>query len=434
MKSVIRERLLYLFHIFIIMAAVVSCAPPEKKVFTSYTVPGVAGVNVEDIQNIVIEKPKLTMTNKDAAQVFGIYLSEKLNSSIYKEQYLAVADCLCGDKKGEGRLKERLKGNNWHGYSELHAGRVARAKMLVSADIIFKEEKGADNITTEVHTTPYVVLGKKDKDGNTQSEPKKDKKGNIEQVVDKHQTKVDFVKYDLSGTVHFKMTSPKGEQLYNKSYPVKLVRKVGGNSATISGYPTYLELAAELLQPAVEKVVKDISPHKETRELKINENGDKSAVVLMKATAFLDAKEVLEQAIKKNETTAQEKTKQIEEAFEKDKKRIEETVKAEKEREEAVKRITAEKTAKIKEAGRILSPDYENFGILREILGMYGAAIENYQLAYKSDETNKSAAAAEKRVAELIENVKKMKDKDAELQEKGMQRPGYEHKENENHL
>ena len=126
--------------------------------------------------------------------------------------------------------------------------------------------------------------------------------------------------------------------------------------------PSQLKALAAVVTPAVNGVVADISPYKESRELVAIEGGDKRVVYLLNAKAFPEVVTVVE---------------------------------------------------KLEVIGKANFADFENQGIAFEAMGEFFSARDAYAKAEKSNPESLTAKAGSKRVADALAGKKAVKESGA---------------------
>ena len=154
-----------------------------------------------------------------------------------------------------------------------------------------------------------------------------------------------------------KLTDKNGKLVYEKDF-ANLSYHFETSDANHNALPLNAAVIAKMIVPAIETIVADISPHKEQRDLVVNEDGDKKAVLLLKAQAFHEAYLRLQKLLK-------------------------------------------DKNVKV--------ADYENLGILFEIIGDYTRAKENFKKALDISPNSPIASAGKNRIEKIQKNEKVLK-------------------------
>jgi tetratricopeptide (TPR) repeat protein len=168
-----------------------------------------------------------------------------------------------------------------------------------------------------------------------------------------------------------------------------------------------LEIASSLFDPSIRTVVRDISPHKVERELFVNEDGDETAVVLLKATAFSEAYRRLSEVTERNQKEYNKRAAEIKKDFEEQLKETRESGTSGEEIEAQVATLRQQLQADLVDAGRFRSPDYEDMAIACEVMGLSDEALEFYELAASADPENASAGASLARIKSLADKALK---------------------------
>ena len=288
--------------------------------------------------------------NKPAVEAL---LKQQIASRLYQEGTLKTTDLIWGTPYGGDKVADVFaKYDSAHGYAR-YVGDEFQCAVL---DI--KVKARMDNVTTKntkkykLYDVPYT---RKDANGVPSSKPNYDNATVREVQVD-----YDAIGTIGKGTIEATLTDKAGKELYKKTFPIEFKQNIKEEAkeaeekspakAIGAAFGDAFKKASQIsmgkkkddtgpheapmtanalfermIVQAVEKLIGDISPHQETREIKFNESGCKMGVLLLKAQAVSEAANYLENY------------------------------------------------GKMKEA------DYENLGLAYEILGDYTFAIEAYK-------------------------------------------------------
>ena len=135
--------------------------------------------------------------------------------------------------------------------------------------------------------------------------------------------------------------------------------------------PSNSAVIAEMIVPAIETVVADLSPHKESRKLEVNEDGAEHTVLLLKAQAFTEAIAALDEI--KEKTYA----------------------------------------------------DYENLGLAYEIIGDYNAAKDAFNEALKLKAGTKIATDGNARIQAILAGKAELRKMEAKKTDTQFKKPEF---------
>jgi len=385
------NKIISIFLLITIVIFSAGCVAPQGAVYTSFLMPPKKVQNVNDVKNIkiVINKMKLSGFSKNSKIDLSQLVEGKISALIYKEQFLNVYDPVIS--KDIRLLNNKAK--NHHGYSKFYANNTKFSTLQINLQMNLQKHSGTDIVKTTLRHQNYGV--KYSKKGVPMSVPKG--KPTYRHV----KTNVPYKQYDLKANLHIQLLNTNKELLYKKDFTnITLSRKIGGDTLKTTEIPTEMELVSEALVEKLKEVITEISPHKESRQLVVNEKGDSSVVALMKGTAFSDAIVLLDKTIEKKEVELNLKKKELELVYK------EKLLKAKDKKEKTS--LIKSKENDILSLYKPLSPEYENMGILNEILGDLVSAKYYYELAYKYDTANSSANNSIKRVKGTLNKVNQL--------------------------
>ena len=179
--------------------------------------------------------------------------------------------------------------------------------------------------------------------------------------VQKVTRQVDVFSITGAGNLTVKLTDENGKVVYEKQFP-KLSYHFETSDKDHNSLPAKAAVVAEMIVPAIDEIVADLSPHKEQRDLVVNEDGDEKAVLLLKAQAF----------------------------------------------SETIKRLDDVLNGEDKNAA-----DYENRGLAYEIIGDYAAAKGDFEEALKLAAGSKIATEGKARIEKIMAGQKALRKMDA---------------------
>ncbi|PIE69485.1 MAG: hypothetical protein CSA21_02320 [Deltaproteobacteria bacterium] len=384
---------LVLTTVLICLGLLGGCVQSQKRTLTAkYVMPPRVVRDVSALQNLVIAPPRVVLSgNYDKAKklipVFVNCLNQRLISGIYQERFFNVQDEIHGNPKGVAALNKTFA--HAHGYSikSRHAKHPARIQTWATVELT--RSRGQDRVVTSLATVPYDI--KYSDEGVPYSVPDTDNQDLEERI-----THVDFVTIKAKGDLRVEVRDTKGQVVYTKTFKALHFEKKVGGDTPVEALPTALEIATTLFEDPIAAIVKDISPHKEERSLVVNEQGDATAVVLMKATAFSEAYKRLDTVLQKHQALYESEAQEIKQTFSQ---KIQDA-KAEGATPEALAALRQEEQAALVKAGLFRSPDFENMAIVCETMGLVDEALLFYGQAAEANPENTQAAFSLKRVSE----------------------------------
>ena len=367
------------------------CAEQKSEVYANFLMPPKEIKNVNDVKNIQIDVNKIRINglSKNAKKDVANMIKGKLSALVYKEQFLDVSD----DILGKSLKNFRKESKNYHGYGKFYTDNPTTSKLKVDVNINIKKTTGKQRVVTKLVSQSYGVkmVGKK------YPRPVAVKSGRPS--VSNVTNNVPFIQYVATADLDIKLYNSHNKVVYTKSFPnLSLTKKLGGSSKSVVELPTDLSIVSELLTNKLREVVFDLSPHNESRKLVINEKGNPTVVALMKATAFSESANRLDDVISKQETAIETEKKEL-------KLKFEESLKKAKD-QKAKDSLTKSYNEKVKSLYKPLTADYENMGILNEILGDLETANYYYGEAVNADSANKLAKLSIQRVNNTLDKQK----------------------------
>jgi len=358
--------------------------------------------DVSSLQNLTIASPVVMLSGSDAQNkkkmlpVFTNCLEQRLSAAIYKERFFSVQDDIQGNRNGLKSLDTVFAQS--HGYTIKPARIVRRAQLKTQANITLTRTTGKERVVTSLASVPYIV--KYTDIGVPYSIP-----NYAAQVVQEHVSNVPYTHITAKGDLFVRVYDAAGKKVYEKQFKdLEYDKKVGGNTQA-DALPTELEIASSLFDSSIRQAVRDISPHRVERELFVNENGDKTAVVLLKATAFSEAYKRLSDVTEKNQKEYKDKATEIKNDFAAQIKDVKASGKAQEEIELAVKALQEELRVTLLDTGRFRSPDDENMAIACETMGITDESLEFYELAVSADPDNTRASDSLARMKALAGKI-----------------------------
>ena len=252
----------------------------------SFTMPP-QKIAAKDLRKVSKLRIKVTATvtengiAKEAPRLAN-YLKGRISSRLCQEGYYRIVDELWGDTDGVVKAyKIASVGDSAHGYPAFTTDSIADAAVL---NVDFQAQIHGSMLSQEkeieLKTIPYI---------------RKDKRAG--DLV------IPFSIPDVKNITISKIMMP--ENIYKSQGICKLVASISTAEGDIiyksdelngkweeQGHvskATDTEFAARMCIPIVETLIGDISPVKVSRELPVNDKGDKRSAMLLRANAFADA-------------------------------------------------------------------------------------------------------------------------------------------------
>ncbi|CAN2043767.1 putative Tetratricopeptide repeat protein [Candidatus Magnetomoraceae bacterium gMMP-1] len=381
------------------------CAP-KREIYATYTLPPAKVVDFITLKDMQISEPVVKITGNAGPAIKTIYqnyIKERLTGQIYKERFYSISDDIYRNMDGENCLCKIIAGQS--GYNLVHSDKPDAAKILISAVIKINKEHGVDIVETELVRQGYTV--ERNDKGVPYSKADKEQRS-----VKKRMDKFKYIKISANADLTVKVIDKNGIDVkYKESFNnLEFEQKIGGEG-NVSALPSHFEIAANLFCEPIQKIVKNISPHKEKRLLKINEKGDKSSIVLMKANAFIDAVNSLESVLQKNKNKYETVKKKIESEYQEKVDKIQKSSMEPEKKKAETDKLRKEIDEQLAKEQLFMSSDYENYAIIMEIMGYIDDAIEFFEKAYQADPNNQTAKLSYAKVIALQDREKIMKQK-----------------------
>ena len=283
--------------------AVLLAGCAAEKITVDYVMPARAVTDVSKV-NVAAIKVKANVTGNLAGdnKLNAGLVKQLLAMRLYKEGFYQITDDIWADPKAASALEAAIQAKDaGHGYATLGAMGQGTEKVVIAVtlDLALDSKPVKKVMPFTLSTIPY--------------KPKEVKKGEI--------------------------TMPEADRFG-------------------TAQPSQLKALAAAVTPAVNEVVADISPYKESRELVAIEGGDKRVVHLLNAKAFPEVVTVVE---------------------------------------------------KLEVTGKANYADLENLGIAFEAMGDFFSAKEAFAKAAKANPESLTAKAGVKRVEDALAGKKAVK-------------------------
>ena len=332
-------------------AFIVGCG--TEKITVDYVMPAKAVTDVSKV-NIAAIKVKANVTGNlagDNKQNAGL-VKQLLAMRLYKEGYYQVTDDIWADRNVANELYKQITSKaSGHSYSSFGADEDKKGKVVIDVelDLALDSKPVKKELPFTLTTVPYKA---KTVEGVPTSEP--DAKATVTEKVKKEVTVYEVI---AKGTLKAKFVGVNGKdapQKYENTFQIAMPKADNYDSAK----PSQMKALAAAVTPAVNVIVSDISPYKESRELEAIEGGDKRVVYLLNAKAFSEVEEVV---------------------------------------------------AKLDLIGKANFADFENLGIALEAMGDFGGARDAYKKAGELNPESQTAKDGLKRVKDALAGKKKAK-------------------------
>ena len=328
-------------------AFIVGCG--TEKITVDYVMPAKAVTDVSKV-NVAAIKVKANVTGNlagDNKQNAGL-VKQLLAMRLYKEGYYQVTDDIWANSDCAQEFCDALKEQGASGYSGFIAKGQTKGKVVIdiTLDLALDCKPVKKELPFTLTTVPYKA---KTVEGVPTSEP--DAKATVIEKVKKEVTVYEVI---AKGTLKAKFVGVNGKdapQKYENTFQIAMPKADNYDSAK----PSQMKALAAAVTPAVNGIVADISPYKESRELEAIEGGDERVVALLNAKAFLEVESVVE---------------------------------------------------KLEVIGRANSADFENLGIAREAMGSFDQAKFAYEKAVKLNPESATAKDGVRRVQEALSGAK----------------------------
>ena len=262
-----------------------------EKITVDYVMPAKAVTDVSKV-NVAAIKVNANVTGNLAGdnKLNAALVKQLLAMRLYKEGYYHVTDDIWSDPKAASALEAAIQAKDaGHGYASLGAMGQGMEKVVIdiTLDLALDAKPVKKEMPFTLTTVPYKE--KQVKKGEVPvSEP--DMKAAVVENVKQEVTVYEVV---ANGTLKAKFAGVNGgeaPQEYENSFVITMPEADRFGSAQ----PSQLKALAVAVTPAVNGIVSDISPYKESRELVAVDGGDKRVVCLLNAKAFPEVVSVVE--------------------------------------------------------------------------------------------------------------------------------------------
>jgi len=334
---------------------IAGCSVPT--ITANYTMPPEAISDVKGIDTMEIVVNVSLPNSSDAADsaIARAAICERLAAGFGREGFFRTTDPVWGNPAGADALASLVKSkNSRHGYARLVTPPVtprARIELNFKADVTSGERNQI--VDTKLTKVFYRVAYRKQEITWGSGERKNRETIQIPySVPDRSEKSVARSKIkqywiNARGALEAKVIDKNGKVVYQKRFDNLSVAAQCDHSS-LKAVPTKASVFSALSKDAIAAIVKDLSPHKESKQIKINKDGDKRGFYLLQALAFSEAVSTFENIDEKKRTFA----------------------------------------------------DWENLGVTYEVLGAYEDAQKCYETALKVKKEDKGMFDYDKKIAE----------------------------------
>jgi|GEM_PF-3256816 len=223
-------------------------------------------------------------------------LNQRVAARFCQEGFFRTTDFVWGNPDGAAKIAGvLLNDGNLHGYARHTTDSVSkRARLYLTLDVRLNSSHVRKNLAFVLKDIPYRVTWV----GNQHKVPvgTPDMAGaSIQNVI----FPVDVMSISARGRLAVKLVNKNGETVYTRNFD-NLNYSFEINETRHASLPSKSAAIMEMLVPAIETIVMDLSPHKESRNLVINRSGDEKACLLLQAQAFTEAIATLDELEEKS--------------------------------------------------------------------------------------------------------------------------------------
>ena len=335
---------------------IAGCA--TEKITAEYVMPPAVIKDIKAVDTLeIVPTTTLTgnaITGNDTTYANGARV-QRIASRLCQEGYYRTTDIVWGNIDGVAQMGNAIaKKKSQHGYARYTTeSDFKRAQLSVTLNAKIDSHIVKKNMAYTLTDMPY----KEKKVGKVPTGVPDPTRARVQKVT----RQVDVFSITGAGNLTVKLTDKNGKVVYEKQFP-KLSYHFETSDKDHNSLPAKAAVVAEMIVPAIDEIVADLSPHKEQRDLVVNEDGDEKAVLLLKAQAF----------------------------------------------SETIKRLDDVLNGEDKNAA-----DYENRGLAYEIIGDYAAAKGDFEEALKLAAGSKIATEGKARIEKIMAGQKALRKMDA---------------------
>ena len=291
-------------------------------------------------------------------------LQQRVAARFCQEGYFRTTDFVWGNPDGASKMDDVIrKKESMHGYARHATDPVQnRANLILNLTAAVNAQTVTKNVSFTLKDMPYreeragkMPVGRPDP---------------TRMSVQKITKEVELFSIVGTGNLSVELVDKSGKTVYEKNFQ-NLKYSFETSVDKHASLPSNAAVIAEMIVPAIETVVADLSPHKESRQLIVSEDGDKTVVLLLKAQAFTEA-------------------------------------------------ITAADELKEKNFA-----DYENLGLAHELIGNYSDAKDAFNEALKHKAGSKIATEGIARIDDILAGKKALRKMNAKKTDTQFKKPEF---------
>ncbi len=229
---------------------------------------------------------------KDKTFAMGA-LQQRVAARFCQEGFFKTTDFVWGNPDGAAKLEDIIqKKESMHGYASHATDMVSkRANLILDLTAKIDSKAGRKTLPFTLKNVPYRET-RAGKVPVSYPDPSRIR-------IRKATGTVDVFSIVGTGSLSVKLVDKSGKTVYEKNFP-NLKYSLVTSAEKHASLPSGAAVIAEMIVPAIETVVADLSPHKESRKLEVNEDGAEAAVLLLKAQAFTETISALDDVKEKN--------------------------------------------------------------------------------------------------------------------------------------
>ena len=364
MKQIIRHSALFLFVLFFISGCHVPTIIADYKM-PAEMITNIANIDIMDV-NINVDLSGNRISSEDNSIAKGI-IGKKIVAGFYQNGHFRTTDYIWGNDNGAQKLFSLIQEKSAvHGYSRMTSLPILkRAKLELTFKANISSNQRDISVKTNLKRVQYIKIYTPRVYSYYIGQNTYYKTYRVPSTIpgstswSSAYSNVKLHEVTATGSLHATVTDKDGKIVYNQTFP-NLNFYAKSDHLTLAAVPNNIHVLSQLSETAVSKIIKHLSPYTERKILKINKDGNEQAFLLLKALAFSEAMSAYENIPEKERTFA----------------------------------------------------DWENYGIVCEVLGEFKTALNCYNSAIKVKKEQKGIFDYDKNIAEDgIARLKKISQK-----------------------
>ena len=351
-KKLFQHWLLFLLILFFMTGCYVPTITADYKM-PAEMITNIADINIMDVDiNVSLSGNRVSLADDSIAKSV---IAKKIVAGFYQNGHYRTTDYIWGSQGGDKKLFTLAQSkSDIHGYARLTAlpiNKKAKLELTFTANISSNQKD--INVKTNLKRVQYIKIYTSTTYSYTVGERTYYRTYQVPSSIPGATTwssaysNVKLYEVFASGSLQAKVTDKNGKVVYNQTFPnLKFYAKC--DHLTLAAVPNNAHILSQLSNLAVTKLIKHLSPYTERKVLKINKDGNEKGFLLLEALAFSEAISVYENIPEKERTFA----------------------------------------------------DWENYGIVNEVLGDFETARNCYLTAIKVKKVDKGIFDYDKQIAE----------------------------------